>query len=334
MTDNKKVLLSLVQPSGDLTIGNYLGAIQNFIKLQDEYECYIGIADLHTITVPQVPAELRRRTKEVLATYIALGQDPDKVSLFVQSHNIDHLKLYWILNTISYMGQLSRMTQFKDKVQKGEENNNAGLFTYPVLMAADILVYNADVVPIGIDQKQHLELTRDLAIRFNSKYSDTFKIPEPIFNESTQKIMSLREPEKKMSKSDEDKNASIFLLEDPKSARKKIMSAVTDSLMNFAYTDEQPGLRNLIDIHTAFSGESPESIVERYKGQGYGEFKKELAEIVANFIEEFQAKFNEILKDDERLEKILEDGLQKSLRRTRRMIDKVYRKVGFLQLGK
>ncbi|EHR35068.1 tryptophan--tRNA ligase [Helcococcus kunzii] len=334
MTENKKVVLSLVQPTGDLTIGNYLGAIQNFIKLQEKYECYIGIADLHSITVPQVPAELRRRTKSVLATYMALGLDPEKVALFVQSHNLDHLKLYWVLNTISYMGQLSRMTQFKEKSEKNEENKNAALFTYPVLMAADILVYNADFVPVGIDQKQHLELTRDLAIRFNSRYSDTFKIPEPIINESTRKIMSLKNPEKKMSKSDEDKSASIFLLDDPKSVKKKIMSAVTDSFMNFAYTEDQPGLKNLIDIHCSFSGESPESIVERYKGRGYGEFKKELAEVVSTFIEEFQEKYNEILKDDDRLEKILEEGLQKSLRKTRRMMDKVYRKVGFLQLGK
>lgn len=334
MTENKKVVLSLVQPSGQLTIGNYLGAIQNFIKLQDEYECYIGVADLHSITVPQVPADLRRRTKEVLATYLALGLDPDKVALFVQSHTIDHLKLYWVFNSLSYMGQLSRMTQFKEKSEKSKENKNAALFTYPVLMAADILLYNADFVPVGIDQKQHLELTRDLAIRFNSRYSDTFKIPEPLINENTKKIMSLKNPEKKMSKSDEDRSASIFLLDEPAAVKKKIMSAVTDSLNNFEYTDNQPGLKNLIDIHSAFSGESPETIVERYKGQGYGEFKKELAEVVSKFIEDFQVKYNEILKDNDRLEKILEDGLHKSMRKTRKLMDKVYRKVGFLKLEK
>ena len=212
MTDKKKTLLSLVQPSGDLTIGNYLGAIKNFIKLQDEYDCYIGVADLHSITVPQVAAELRKRSREIVAIYLALGLDPDKVTIFIQSHNPDHLKLYWVLNSISYMGQLSRMTQFKDKQSRADENNNAALFTYPTLMAADILAYNADVVPVGIDQQQHMELARDLAIRFNSRYSETFTVPESIINESTRKIMSLRNPEKKMSKSDEDKNASIFLL--------------------------------------------------------------------------------------------------------------------------
>lgn len=331
MTENKKVVLSLVQPSGDLTIGNYLGAIQNFIKLQDEYECYIGVADLHSITVPQVPADLRRRTREVVATYMALGLDPEKVALFVQSHNVDHLKLYWVLNTLSYMGQLSRMTQFKEKSEKQEENKNAALFTYPTLMAADILIYNADFVPVGVDQKQHMELARDLAIRFNSRYSDTFVVPEPIINQSTRKIMSLKNPEKKMSKSDEDKTASIFLQDEPAVIKKKIMSAVTDSLNNFDYTDEQPGLKNLIDIYCAFSDFTPDQIVEKYKGQGYGEFKKELAELLAEKLGQFQEKYKQILDDKEGLDRVLQAGLDKSMRKTRKVIDKVYRKVGFLQ---
>ncbi|MFM1581121.1 tryptophan--tRNA ligase [Helcococcus bovis] len=332
--ENKKTVLSLVQPSGELTIGNYLGAIQNFIKLQDEYDCYIGVADLHSITVPQVPADLRRRSREVVATYMALGLDPEKVTLFIQSHNVDHLKLYWVLNSISYMGQLSRMTQFKEKSEKNEENKNAALFTYPTLMAADILVYNADFVPVGQDQKQHLELTRDLAIRFNSRYSDTFKIPEPLISESTRKIMSLRNPEKKMSKSDEDKNASIFLQDDLNAARKKIMSAVTDSLANFDYNDEQAGLKNLIDIYCAFKGKEIVEVVEKYKGQGYGEFKKDLADVVVAKLEDFQTKFNEIMKDKEKLDEILARGAEKSRYKTRRLMDKVYRKVGFLQLDK
>lgn len=332
--ENKKTVLSLVQPSGELTIGNYLGAIQNFIKLQDEYDCYIGVADLHSITVPQVPADLRRRSREVVATYMALGLDPEKVTLFIQSHNVDHLKLYWVLNSISYMGQLSRMTQFKEKSEKNEENKNAALFTYPTLMAADILVYNADFVPVGQDQKQHLELTRDLAIRFNSRYSDTFKIPEPLISESTRKIMSLRNPEKKMSKSDEDKNASIFLQDDLNAARKKIMSAVTDSLANFDYNDEQAGLKNLIDIYCAFTGKETVEVVEKYKGQGYGEFKKDLADVVVAKLEDFQTKFNEIMKDKEKLDEILATGAEKSRYKTRRLMDKVYRKVGFLQLDK
>lgn len=332
MTENKKTVLSLVQPSGEISIGNYLGAIQNFIKLQDDYDCYIGVANLHSITVPQVPAELRRRTREVIAIYLALGLDPEKVTLFVQSHNDDHLKLYWVLNSISYMGQLSRMTQFKEKSEGHEENKNAALFTYPTLMAADILLYNADFVPVGIDQKQHLELTRDLAIRFNSRFSETFTIPEPIINQSTMKIMSLRNPEKKMSKSDEDKNATIFLLDDLNLIKKKIKSAVTDSLGNFEYTDNQPGLKNLINIYVAFSDLSVEDIVEKYKGQGYGEFKSDLAEVVSEHIGQFQEKYNAIISDKERLDQILLDGAQRARRKSRKIIDKVYRKVGFLQL--
>lgn len=332
MTNKKKVVLSLVQPSGELTIANYLGAIKNFIKLQDEYDCYIGVADLHSITVPQVPANLRRRSKEVVAIYMALGLDPDKVNLFIQSHNTDHLKLYWVLNSISYMGQLSRMTQFKDKVARGEDNNNAALFTYPVLMAADILAYNADFVPVGIDQKQHMELARDLAIRFNSKYSDTFTIPDAIINQSTMKIMSLRNPEKKMSKSDEDKNASIFLFDDANAIKKKIMSAVTDSLGNFDYNEEQKGLKNLINLYSAFSELTPEQIVEKYKGQGYGSFKDDSAKLIIEDLSKFQEKYNEIMKDEERIDEILIKGVENARRKTSRMLDKVYRKVGFLQI--
>ena len=332
MTDKRKTLLSLVQPSGDLTIGNYLGAIKNFIKLQDEYDCYIGVADLHSITVPQVAAELRKRSREIVAIYLALGLDPDKVTIFIQSHNPDHLKLYWVLNSISYMGQLSRMTQFKDKQNRADENNNAALFTYPTLMAADILAYNADVVPVGIDQQQHMELARDLAIRFNSRYSETFTVPESIINESTRKIMSLRNPEKKMSKSDEDKNASIFLLDPPNVIRKKIKSAVTDSLNNFDYNDDQIALKNLIDIYLAFTGEELDHVLAKYKGKGYGEFKADLADIVAKELEDFQNKYNEIISDKDRLDQILKDGAKNSQRKTRNLLDKVYRKVGFLQL--
>lgn len=332
MIDKKKVVLSLVQPSGELTIANYLGAIKNFIKLQDEYDCYIGVADLHSITVPQIPQDLRRRSKEIIAIYMALGLDPNKVNLFIQSHNADHLKLYWVLNSISYMGQLSRMTQFKDKVLKGEDNNNAALFTYPVLMAADILAYNADLVPVGIDQKQHMELARDLAIRFNSKYSDTFTVPDAIINQSTMRIMSLRNPEKKMSKSDEDKNGSIFLFDDANTIKKKVMSAVTDSLSNFDYNEQQKGLKNLIDLYSAFSELTVEEIVEKYKGQGYGIFKADLAELIIKDLSNFQDKYNEIIQDKDKIDEILIKGAENARRKTSRMLDKVYRKVGFLQL--
>lgn len=330
--ERKKVVLSLVQPSGELTIANYLGAIKSFIKLQDDYECYIGVADLHSITVPQVPANLRKRSRDIAAIYMALGLDPNKVNLFIQSHNVDHLKLYWVLNSISYMGQLSRMTQFKDKVQKGEDNNNAALFTYPVLMAADILAYNADFVPVGLDQRQHMELARDLAIRFNSRYSDTFTVPDSIINESTMKIMSLRNPEKKMSKSDDDKNASIFLFDDAKTIRKKVMSAVTDSLNNFDYNDEQKGLKNLIDIYSAFSNLSSQEVVDKYKGQLYGEFKSDLADLIIEDLSAFQEKYNKIMEDKDKIDEILIKGVENARRKTSKVINKVYRKVGFLQI--
>ena len=332
--DKKKVVLSLVQPSGDLTIGNYLGAIKNFMKLQDEYDCYFGVANLHSITVPQVPKDLRRRTKEVIALYLAVGLDPEKVCVFVQSHVDEHLKLYWVLNSISYMGQLSRMTQFKDKSQKNEENLNAALFTYPTLMAADILLYNADYVPVGEDQRQHLELARDLAERFNHRYSATFNVPDPLINKSTSKIMSLRNPDAKMSKSDDDLNASIFILDEPNNIRKKIKSAVTDSEGNFAYRDEQKGLKNLIDMYCAFSDFTPDEVVHKYKGNSYAQFKSDLAELIVEELKPVQERYNEYIKNTQLLDSILENGRNRAKSKAYRMIDKVYRKVGFYQLGK
>lgn len=332
--EDKKVVLSLVQPSGNLTIGNYLGAMKNFLDVQDKYECYFGVADLHSITVPQVPKDLRRRTKEVIALYLAIGLDPEKVTVFVQSHVEEHLKLYWVLNSISYMGQLSRMTQFKDKSQKSEENLNAALFTYPTLMAADILLYNADYVPVGEDQRQHLELARDLAERFNHRYSETFTLPEGLINKSTSKIMSLKNPEVKMSKSDEDLNASIYMLDDPKVITKKIKGAVTDSCANFAYNDQQKGLKNLIDMYVAFTKESPEEIVERYKGTSYGKFKEDLADIIVAEMLPIQEKYNDYLKNTQLIDTILEQGKEKAQRKAGKMINKVYRKVGFYQIGK
>lgn len=332
--ENKKTVLSLVQPSGALTIGNYLGAMKNFLKLQDEYDCYFGVADLHSITVPQVPKELRQRTKEVIALYLAIGLDPEKVNVFVQSHVEEHLKLYWVLNSISYMGQLSRMTQFKDKSQKNEENLNAALFTYPTLMAADILLYNADYVPVGEDQRQHLELARDLAERFNHRYSDTFTVPDPLINKATAKIMSLRNPDAKMSKSDSDLNASIFILDEPKVITKKIKSAVTDSEANFAYNDNQKGLKNLIDIYSSFTNESPEAIVEKYSGESYAKFKEDLANVVVEELKPVQEKYQEYIKDNKKLDEILEKGRDNARRKAYKMMDKVYRKVGFYQIGK
>lgn len=332
--EDKKIVLSLVQPSGDLTLGNYLGALKNFLDYQDKYDCYFGVADLHSITVPQVPKDLRRRTREVIALYLAVGLDPSKVSVFVQSHVEEHLKLYWVLNSISYMGQLSRMTQFKEKSQRSEENLNAALFTYPTLMAADILIYNADYVPIGDDQKQHLELARDLAERFNSRYSDTFTVPEGIINKSSRRIMSLKNPEIKMSKSDPDKNSCIFILDEPSAIKKKIKGAVTDSLANFSYNEEQKGLKNLIDIYCAITKLSTEEVVEKYKGKSYAQFKEDLANLVVETLTPIQERYKNYINDTHFIDNILEQGMIKAKKRAYKMVDKVYRKVGFYQIKK
>ncbi len=328
---SKKTVLSLVQPSGQLTIGNYLGAMKQFVKLQDDYNCYFGVADLHSITVPQVPKDLRRRTKEVIALYLAIGLDPEKTTIFIQSHVKEHLQLYWVLNSISYMGQLSRMTQFKDKSQKSDENLNAALFTYPSLMAADILLYQADYVPVGEDQRQHLELTRDLAERFNNKYSPTFTVPDPLINKGISKIMSLKNPEIKMSKSDPDENAYILILDEPKVIRRKIKRAVTDSQANFDYNEEQKGLRNLIDIYVAFTGDSVEDVVLKYKEESYAKFKEDLAEVIIAELEPIQDRYKKIIDDKSLLEEVCENGRLRAEREARRTVSKVYRKVGFVQ---
>ena len=329
---NKKVVLSGVQPSGSLTIGNYLGAIQNFSKLQEDYECIYAIADLHSITVPQVAKDLRRRTYEVLALYMACNVDPEKSTIFVQSHVPQHLELSWVLSSISYMGQLSRMTQFKDKAKKSEENLNAALFTYPVLMAADILLYQTDFVPVGEDQRQHLELARDLAIRFNSKYSDTFKVPDNLIRKETGKIYSLKDPSVKMSKSSEDENSYILMLDDPKTIERKIKRAVTDSDANFCYSDDQPGLKNLINIYQAFSNESVEDIVKQYEGESYGSFKNDLAELIIESLRPIQEEYNRLINDKAYLEEVMAKGASKASYLANKTLRKVYRKVGFVQI--
>ena len=329
---NKKVVLSGVQPSGSLTIGNYLGAIQNFSRLQEDYECIYAIADLHSITVPQVAKDLRRRTYEVLALYMACNVDPEKSTIFVQSHVPQHLELSWVLSSISYMGQLSRMTQFKDKAKKSEENLNAALFTYPVLMAADILLYQTDFVPVGEDQRQHLELARDLAIRFNSKYSDTFKVPDNLIRKETGKIYSLKDPSVKMSKSSEDENSYILMLDDPKTIERKIKRAVTDSDANFCYSDDQPGLKNLINIYQAFSNESVEDIVKQYEGESYGPFKNDLAELIIESLRPIQEEYNRLINDKPYLEEVMTKGASKASYLANKTLRKVYRKVGFVQI--
>lgn len=326
----KKIVYSALQPSGQLTIGNYLGSIRNFKKLEDDYECFFNVADLHAITVPQEPKSLRERSLDLMAIFLASGLDPEKSILFVQSHVPQHAELAWVLNCITYMGQLSRMTQFKDKSQKSEENLNAGLFTYPVLMASDILLYQTDFVPVGIDQKQHLELARDLAIRFNNKYSETFVVPEGIIGKETGKIMSLKNPEKKMSKSDEDQNSFILLLDDEETIKRKIRKSVTDSLGNFGYNDEQIGLKNLINMYIAFSGKTADEIVSKYKNENYSVFKEDLGQLIADNLKELREKHAMYIKDKTYLEKVMKEGAEKASYVANKTLRKVYKKVGFL----
>lgn len=326
-----KIVFSGVQPSGALTIGNYIGAIKNWVGLQDEYDCYYCIVDLHAITVPQIAKDLRKNTLDVLALYMACGMDPEKSTLFIQSHVPAHLELAWVLNTMTYMGQLNRMTQFKEKSRRAEENLNAGLFTYPVLMASDILLYQTDLVPVGDDQKQHLELARDLAERFNNRYSPTFQVPEPLIKETGARIMSLQNPESKMSKSDPDENGYILLLDDKAAITRKIKRAVTDSLGVVAYNDEQPGIKNLLTIYSIFTGKKIEDIVASYEGEGYGKFKNDLAEIVVEGLAPIQEKYKELIANKDYLEEVYKAGAEKAERQARRTLQKVYRKVGFIQ---
>ncbi|HHQ5627366.1 TPA: tryptophan--tRNA ligase [Clostridioides difficile] len=327
----KKVILSGAQPSGKMTLGNYLGAIKNWTELQDNYDCYYSIVDLHAITVPQDPKVLRANTIELLAQYIACGLDPEKNTIFIQSHVKEHVELMWVLNTMTYMGELSRMTQFKDKSQKSEANLNAGLFTYPVLMAADILLYQTDLVPVGDDQKQHLELARDLANRFNNRFSTTFVVPEGYYPKGGARVMSLQEPTKKMSKSDSNENAFILLADDSDSIKRKIKRSVTDSLGVVKYNDEQPGIKNLIDIYSNLSKKSVEEIVNMYEGKGYGIFKEDVAEVVSEALRPIREKYVDLLNNKDYLEKIYSMGAEKAEKQARKTLRKVYKKVGFIE---
>ena len=331
--EERETVFSGVQPSGALTIGNYIGSIKNWVDLQDEYDCFYCIVDLHAITVPQEPKNLRKNTLDLLALYLASGIDPEKATVFIQSHVSAHTELTWVLDTISYMGQLSRMTQFKEKAQKNEANLNAGLFTYPVLMASDILLYQADLVPVGEDQKQHLELARDLAERFNNRYSPTFKVPEPLIKSVGAKIMSLQNPESKMSKSDTDDNGYILLLDKPDAIKRKIKRAVTDSVGEVRYRDEQPGVKNLMNIYSIFSGESTGEIEKKYEGEGYGKFKEDLVEVVVEGLRPIQEKYDYYMKNKDYLEKIYREGAENAERVARKTLRKVYKKVGFIPRG-
>ena len=331
MIQDKKIVFSGVQPSGNLTIGNYLGAIKNFSRFSDDYKTFYCVVDLHAITVRQVPAELRRRTYETLALYMACGLDEKKNTLFVQSHVPAHAELGWILDCYTMFGELSRRTQFKDKSAKHSQNINAGLFTYPALMAADILLYQTDLVPVGIDQKQHLELARDIALRFNQIYSDTFTVPEGYIPTDTMKIMSLAEPTSKMSKSDENQNAVVYILDSKDDIMRKFKKAVTDSEAEVRYSEDKPGVSNLMTIYRAFSGKSFEEIEREFDGKGYGDFKLAVGEACADALAPVQQRFNELIADKAYLETLMKKGADEAAYYARKTLSKVKRKLGFVQ---
>lgn len=324
-----KTMLSGIKPTGRLTLGNYIGAIGEFIKYQDEYDMYIFIANEHAITVPISAKELRQNTKDLIALYLAAGLDPEKVTIFLQSDVPAHAELGWVMTCMSGYGELQRMTQFKDKMKKLESGITAGLYTYPALMAADILLYDPDYVPVGVDQKQHVELARDLAERFNKRYSDTFKLPEPLVTKVGAKIYDLQNPTKKMSKSETSPKGVIDLLDDPAQARNKIKGAVTDSLGVVRFDPEnQPGVSNLLTILSALSGEPIDDIVARYEGKGYGELKKETGDVVFNFLSDLQDRYKQIVASG-KINDVLKEGAEKASRIANKKIAKVYRKVGF-----
>lgn len=327
--ENKKIIFSGVQPSGILTLGNYLGAIKNWVALQEDYNCLYCVVDLHAITVRQVAADLRRRTLEGLALYIACGIDPQKSTLFVQSHVSAHAELNWVLGCNTMFGELSRMTQFKDKSAKHSDNINAGLFTYPVLMAADILLYGTHVVPVGLDQKQHLEIARDIAQRFNGIYGETFVVPEPYIPKTGMKINSLAEPTKKMSKSDPNENSYVAIIESRDMTIKKIKRAVTDSESSVRYAEGKDGINNLMNIYSSFTGKDYAEIEKEFDGKGYGDFKAAVGETVADGLQPIREKYAEIVKDKAYLEDIMKNGRDKATYLARKTLSKVYRKVGF-----
>ncbi|MBQ2804342.1 MAG: tryptophan--tRNA ligase [Clostridia bacterium] len=326
----KKTVFSGVQPTGKITLGNYLGAIKNWGPLQDECNCIYCVVDLHSITVAQVPADLRKNTMELLALYIACGVDPQKSTLFIQSHVPQHAELAWALDTISYIGELNRMTQFKEKSRKHAENINMGLMNYPVLMASDILLYQTDLVPVGKDQIQHLELARNLAERFNSRYSPTFVVPEGLVYKQGSSIKSLQDPTSKMSKSDPNDNAIITLSDDADTIRRKFRRAVTDSDTCVRFGEDKPAISNLLTIYSLTSGESIADAEQRFAGKGYGVFKEAVAEAVIATVEPIQQEQQRLLKDKAYLESVLKQGADTAERIASKTLAKVYRKIGFI----
>lgn len=351
MSEEKPVILTCAQPTGVLTMGNYLGAIKNWATMLDDYNCFFGVVDQHAITVKYTPAELRKNTLSCVAQYIACGLDPERANIFIQSHVVGHTELAWLLSCITPIGELQRMTQFKEKAAKlgfkvsDDENDlkfshdgaraqasvNSGLLMYPVLMAADILLYNADAVPVGNDQRQHLELCRNLAQRFNHTYSETFTIPEPFIPKAGARIMSLQEPGAKMSKSDENQNATLFILDKPDVLKKKIMSAVTDSGNEIKAAEDKPGVSNLLQIHTAISGKSTAELEDAFVGKGYGDLKKEVTDVVVSALEPVQQRYDELIADKKYLESVLKAGAGEAQKRAYKILSKVYRKAGFVE---
>lgn len=328
--EKKPRILSGIQPSGMITLGNYIGAVKNWVALQDDYECFYMVANLHSITVRQEPAELRKRCMQLMSLLLACGVDPEKSLLFLQSHVHQHTELSWVLNCYTQLGELSRMTQFKDKSSKHAENINAGLFTYPVLMAADILLYQSDLVPVGHDQKQHLELCRDIATRFNRIYGDVFKIPEPYIPKIGARIMSLQDPTSKMSKSDTNVNAYISLIDDKDTIVRKFKRAVTDSDMMVKFAEGKDGINNLISIYTVVTGKTIEETEREFEGKGYGDFKLAVGEAVADHLKPIQEKYEYYMKNKDFLEKVYTESAQNAGRVAHRTISKVYKKVGFI----
>ena len=350
MSEAKPVILTCAQPTGELTIGNYIGAVKNWTTMQEDYDCHFGIVDMHAITVRRTPAELRNASYSCLAQYIACGLDPNKSALFMQSHVTGHAELAWVLGCHTPIGDLQRMTQFKEKAAKlgfevksdeadikfnhegakAQATINSGLLYYPVLMAADILLYNAHAVPVGEDQRQHLELTRDLAVRFNNLYSPTFNVPEAYIPKAGAKIMSLQEPTKKMSKSDANQGGTLYLLEDPAKLRKKIMSAVTDSDTQIRFAAGKPGVSNLLTLQSVLSGRSIVELEKHYEGSNYATFKSDVADVVLETLKPVQERYHAVIKEKSELQRVLKEGAEKAQARAYKTLSKVYRKIGFV----
>lgn len=328
--EKRPIVLSGIQPTGILNIGTYLGAMKNWVELQAQYDCIFLIVDLHSLTVDQVPSELRKRCLDFVAQYIACGIDPATSTIAIQSHVPQHAELGWVLNTMTYMGELNRMTQFKDKSKQHEANINAGLFSYPVLMAADILLYQADLVPVGADQKQHLELCRNLAQRFNNRFSPTFKVPDPFIPKQGARIMSLQEPEKKMSKSDDNPNATVNLMDPPEVILKKVRRAVTDSGTEIRYDETRSGLANLLTIYSVLSGDSMAQVESHFEGKMYSALKQELGELLVESLRPVQERYTQIIGDKSYLEETLAQGAQNCQHRARKTLSKVYKKMGLV----